>query len=391
MLAVDERVTILGRTNFRKSGRLFGIKHADRRHHIYIIGKTGTGKSTLLETMALQDVAAGEGLAVIDPHGDLVERIRMAIPEGRQPDLIDFNVPDQSSLLGFNPLDAVPPQRRALAAAGMLEAFKKLWPDSWGPRTEHLLRPSFLAVMDQPQATLADILRLLDDTDYRKRVVGRVMNVQVRRFWLQEYENYPARFRAEVIAPIQNKVGAFLADPTLQRILMQPKSSFDLRRVMDEGQILLVNLARGQLGEDPANLLGSLLVSHLGLAGLSRADTTEDKRRDFFVYLDEFQSFTTLSLATMLAELRKYRVSLTLAHQFLLQLTPEVRAAVLGNVGSVISFRLGLDDAEVTERAFYPVFSAADLVEQPNYTFYVRLLVDGKTSRSFSAEALPRS
>src|SRR5439155_5767103 len=209
-----------------------------------------------------------------------------------------------------NPLEAVPPSRRSLAASGILEAFKKLWPDSWGPRLEHILRNALLALLDQPQATLADVLRLLDDRDFRKHAAGRVRSAQVRSFWLREYEGYPARFQAEAIAPVQNKVGAFLSDPVLNGILTQPKSSFDLRHVMDEGRILLVNLAKGRLGEDSAALLGALLVSRMGFAALSRTDVPEQRRRDFFVYLDEFPTFTTLSLATMLSELRKYRTSL---------------------------------------------------------------------------------
>src|SRR5437867_805214 len=240
----DERVTLFARTNFRNERRIFGIRQADRRHHMYVIGKTGTGKSTLLETLIRQDIEAGQGLALLDPHGDLVERVLAAVPERRREDLIYFNVPDAAHPLAFNPLERVPPERRAVTAAGMLEVFKKMWADSWGPRLEHILRNSLLVLMDQPEAMLADVLRLLDDSDFRKRAAGRTSNAQVRRFWLQEYEGYPARFRSEAIAPVQNKIGAFLADPVLQKILMEPRSSFDLQRVMDEGKILLVDLSK---------------------------------------------------------------------------------------------------------------------------------------------------
>ncbi len=385
----DARVVILGRTNFRNSHRLFGIAQPDRRHHIYIIGKTGTGKSTLLETMIWQDMAAGQGLALFDPHGDLVERVLAAVPERRKPDLIYFNVPDTARPLGFNPLERVAPAKRALAATGMLEVFKKIWSESWGPRLEHILRNGLLALMDQPEATLADLLRLLDDPDFRKRAAERVANAQVRRFWLHEFEGYPSRFRAEAIAPVQNKVGAFLANPILHAILTQPKSFFDMRRVMDDGHILLVNLAKGKIGEDATALMGALLVSGIGLAALSRADVPEAERRDFFIYLDEFQSFTTLGLATMLSELRKYRASLVLSQQYLSQVDEQMRDAILGNVGTIISFRLGLADAEILEQEFEPEFRATDLVSLPNHNVYMRLMIEGVVSRPFSAETLP--
>jgi type IV secretory pathway TraG/TraD family ATPase VirD4 len=381
-------ITLIGRTNFRNIRKNFGIRQADRRAHMYVIGKTGTGKSTLLETMVRQDITAGHGLALFDPHGDLVERVIEWMPEKRKDDLIYFNVPDASKPLAFNPLESVPPPKRALAASGMLEVFKKIWHESWGPRTEHLLRNALLALLDQPEATLADILRLMDDLSFRRTAASRVHNAQVRNFWLREYENYPARFRAEVIAPIQNKVGAFLADPVLNAIVTQPKSAFDLRGVMDDGRILLVNLAKGKIGSDTAALLGALLVSRIGLTALSRADVPEPSRKDFFVYLDEFQSFTTLSLANMLSELRKYRVNLILAHQYLSQLDLQVRDAILGNVGTIISFRLGLADAEILAKELWPEFSGEDLVRLPNYNVYVKLMVNGAVTRPFSAETL---
>lgn len=384
----NNHVAYFARTNFRNQRKLFGIKQADRRAHMYIIGKTGTGKSTLLETLVRQDIQAGHGLALLDPHGDLVERILETIPEDRKQDVIYFNVPDTAQPLGFNPLESVHVSKRSLAASGLLEVFKKIWIDSWGPRLEHILRNALLALLDQPQSMLADVLRLLDDSAFRKLVAFRTANGQVRNFWLREYENYPARFRIEAIAPIQNKVGAFLADPILNRILTQHTSAFDLRRVMDEGKILLVNLPKGKIGEDSMALLGALLVARIGSAGLGRADLPETERHDFFVYLDEFQSFATLSLATMLSELRKYRVNLILAHQYLSQLDPEVRDAILGNVGTMISFRVGLSDAELLEREFGTPITAQDLVSLPNYHIYVRTMVDGVVTRGFSGETL---
>jgi len=385
---LDNRITYFARTNFRNERKAFGIKRADRRSHIYVIGKTGTGKSTLLETLSRQDIVNGEGLALLDPHGDLVEKVLRAVPDKNKGDLIYFNVPDNP--LGFNPLEKVAPEKRTLAAAGLLDAFKKIWADSWGPRLEHILRNAFLALLDQPEATLADVLRLLDDLTFRREICSRVSNSQVRDFWLREYENYPIRLRAEAIAPIQNKVGAFLTDPVLNRILTQKRSDFDLRHVMDEGKILLINLAKGKIGADASSLLGALLVTKIGLAGLSRADVPEETRRDFYLYLDEFQNLATLSLANMLSELRKYRVNMVLSHQYLGQLDPQVKDAILGNTGTIISFRLGLTDAEMLAGEFYPFFSARDLINLPNYHIYLRLMIDGVVSQPFSAGTLLR-
>lgn len=385
---LENRVTYFAKTNFRNEEKPFGIKRADRRAHMYVIGKTGTGKSTLLETLIRQDVANGEGLTLLDPHGDLVEKVLASIPEKRKADVIYFNAPDGSNPLGFNPLESVPPDKRALAAAGLLDAFKKIWADSWGPRLEHILRNALLALMDQPEATLAHVLALLNDSAFRRVAVTRIQNESVREFWRKEYEYYPWRLRAEAIAPIQNKVGAFLANPTVNKIVTQPKSAFDLRRVMDEGKLLVVNLAKGKIGQDASTLLGALLVAKIGLVGLSRADIPEPDRRDFYLYMDEFQNFATLSLANMLSELRKYRVNMVLSHQYLSQLDLQVRDAILGNVGTVVSFRLGLTDAEILSGEFYPYFSAKDLINLPNYHVYLKLMIDGVVSQPFSAETL---
>jgi len=382
------RVTYFAQTNFRNESKRFGIKRIDRRAHMYVIGKTGTGKSTLMETLIRQDLENAEGLALLDPHGDLVEKIFRWVPEKRKHDLIYFNVADYKQPLGFNPLENVPAEKRSLAASGLLDAFKKIWSDSWGPRLEHILRNALLALLDQPEATLADVLRLLDDRGYRREVCSRVYNSQVREFWLGEYENYPSRLRAEAIAPIQNKVGAFLTNPLLNKILTQPRSVFDLRHVMDDGKILLVNLAKGKIGEDASSLLGALLVTKMGLAGLSRANVQEESRRDFYIYIDEFQNFATLSPANMLSEMRKYRINMILAHQFLSQLNLQVRDAIFGNVGTMISFRIGLTDAEILSGEFYPFFSAKDLINLPNYHVYLKLMIGGVVSNPFSAVTL---
>lgn len=388
MVLHTPNITYFARTNFRSEHRLFGIKRADRRHHIHLIGKTGTGKSTLLETMIRQDIVAGEGVALCDPHGDLVERIRSAVPESRHGDLIYFDLTDRASPLGYNPLVRVAPAHRPLVASGILDVFKMMWIDSWGPRMEHILRNALLALLDLPDASLADILRLMVDDDFRREAMHAVTNRPVRTFWLKEYAGYPARFRAEAIAPIQNKVGAFLANPILHSVVTTRENTLDLRALMDQGKILLVNLAKGRIGADTASLLGALLVSSLGFAAFSRADTPETDRRDFWVYLDEFHTVTTLSLAHMLSELRKYRVGMTLANQYLAQLDDQVRAAILGNVGTLIAFRVGYSDAEILAEEFTPIFAAVDLMNLPNRQIYLKLMIDGAPSTPFSAETV---
>ena len=381
-------ITLFGRTNFRHIQKPFGIRRDDRLSHMYVVGKTGTGKSTLLKTMIRQDLARGEGLALLDPHGDLVEQVLDAVPDERQKDLVYFNVPDTDRPMGFNPLAGVPPSARPLAASGILQAFQKIWVDSWGPRMEYILRHALLALLDNPGSTLADVLRLFNEKGFRKWVCHKVTNPQVREYWLREFEGYTTRLRAEAIAPIQNKVGAFLSSPVLRNIVTQPRNAFDPRAVMDEGKILLVNLSKGQIGEDNAALLGALLVSRLGLAALGRADATPQERKPFFLYLDEFQTFTTLSLANMVAELRKYGMGLVMAHQYSSQLSEEVRDAILGNAGTMVSFRVGPEDAELLEGEFSPEIRESDLLSLPNYHFYVKLMVNGVVSRPFSADVL---
>src|SRR6266446_5837974 len=266
-----------------------------------------------------------------------------------------------------------------------MEAFKKMWPDAWGVRMEHVLRNTLLTLLEQPEATVGDILRLLDDKSFRSAAVARIRNEQVRQFWITEYDHYPPRLKAEAIAPIQNKVGAYLADPTLRRILTNPEKPLQIRRIMDEGKILIVNLAGGQLGEDTTSLLGALLVTTVALAAFSRAEVTPAERRPFFVYLDEFQSFTTQSLATMTAELRKYGIGVIASHQYLTQVEPEVIDAVLGNAGTIIAFRLGPPDAKALAGEFEPKFQRADLSNLPNHHVYLKLMIDGAPSQPFSA------
>ncbi|WP_439372634.1 type IV secretory system conjugative DNA transfer family protein [Bradyrhizobium sp. DASA03120] len=383
-----DHTTRFARVDFRNDDRVFGIKDDDRLLHMYVIGKTGTGKSTLIETMALQDLARGNGFALIDPHGDLVARIASRISAKHADRVVYLDATNPNQPYGYNPLRHVSEDRIALAASGMMDVFKKMWPDAWGVRMEHILRNVLMALLEQPDATLHDVLRIFSDNEFRKRTAKSLRNETVRTFLLNEFERFSFGYRADGTAPIQNKVGAFLADPLLNRILTAPEEDLHIRRIMDEGKVLLVNLAKGHIGEDSSSLLGGLLVTTIGLAAFSRADTPQDKRRDFFVYVDEFQSFTTVALANMFSELRKYRVGFTVAHQYLNQLTPEVRHAVLGNVGSIISFRVGVEDAPYLVREFQSRFSEIDLLRLPNYRIYLKLMIDGTPSIPFSAATL---
>jgi hypothetical protein len=384
----NQDITLFANTNFRNQPISFGIKRSDRRNHLYILGKTGTGKSTLLETLMMDDLKKGFGFALLDPHGDLVKKIKANIPWSRQDDVIDFDASDSNQPFGFNPLANVSVEKRPLACSGLIQVFKHLWSDSWGPRLEYILRNCLLSLLDYPNANLADILRILSDKSFRDEVIPFIQNEQVKDFWLNEYNKYSERLKAEAISPIQNKVGAFLSHPLLRKILTNPEKPLSLRKIMDEGKILLVNLAKGSIGEDVSNLLGSLLISRFDLAALSRANLAENERRDYTLYLDEFHNFTTNSIVLMLSELRKYRLSLVLAHQYLTQLEPTIKDAILGNVGTIIVFRIGASDAETLVPEFQPNFSISDFTNLPNYHIYLKLMIDGKISQPFSATTI---
>lgn len=389
-LDTNNRASIFAETDYRGSNKPFGIKRIDRRSHIWLLGKTGTGKSTMLENLMLDDVKNGYGFALLDPHGDLVAKVKSQIPWSRQDDLIDFDVPDKKQSFGFNPLSGVPLKYRPLAASGMIQVFKHLWKDSWGARVEHILRNAILTMLDYPNATLPDLLKLLADKDFRKIVLPHITNKQVKRFWSDEFENYSFRFKSFAVAPIQNKVGAFLSHPLIRTILTEPKQTISFRKVIDDGKILLVNLSKGRLGEDMANLLGSLIISRFDLAALSRSNIPEDERNDYTLYLDEFHSFTTHSLALMLSELRKYSMSLVLSNQYInYQLMPEITAALFGNAGTIISFRIGAKDAEAISKEFASEIEPKEFTNLPNYHIYLRMMIDGKVSSPFSARTLP--
>lgn len=383
-------VSYVGETTFHRRFRRFGIKQTDRLNHVHLLGKTGVGKSSLIESLARQDLAASRGFSLIDPHGDLAERVYAAATPAERERIVYLNVPDPSQPYGYNPLRRVREDRIPLAASGLLETFRKLWPTAWGVRMEHILRNSLYVLLEREDSTLEDILRLYADKRFRRQLVNGTKNEIVRAFWRQEFDQYLPRMQAEAVGPIQNKLGAILADPRLRRILTAPAVDLHFRQLMDEGRPIIVNLAKGRIGEDATTLLGGLLVSTLGLAAFSRADDEAECRRPFFIYADEFQTFTTLSFVNMMSELRKYGVGLTLANQHLQQLAPDLRHAVLGNAGTLISFRVGPEDAIVLAREFHPVFGVEDLLNLPNRNFYLKLMIDGAPSKPFSARTLER-
>lgn len=388
-------LTMIGRINFRSDRRIFGIKRVDRRQHMYLIGKTGTGKSTTLLTMIAQDIARGEGVAVIDPHGDLAERVLDLVPPRRINDVIYFDPSDLEYPIGFNILEIVQPNhsdfqtQRVLVSSGVISVFKKLWADSWGPRLEHFLRNAVLALLDVPGNTLLGVSRIFTDEVFREHFVNRCRDPVVRDFWLREFPSYNAQFRAEAASPIQNKVGQFLSTSMIRNIVGQPRSGFDLSNVMNSGKILVANLAKGKIGEDNSALLGALLITRFQLATMARARISENQRRDFYLYVDEFQNFATESFANVLSESRKYRLSLTLAHQYTAQLGEQLLAAILGNVGTLVAFRIGATDAELLKGELRSEFATADLESLENYSAYIRLVADGELRAPFSMKTIP--
>lgn len=384
----ENRITVFAETNFRDQRKRFGIRKKDRRYHMYVVGKTGVGKSTLLLNMIRQDIENNEGICVLDPHGDLIDKILKGIPEYRLKDLIYFNPQYKEQSLYFNPLEVFNPSERHLVVSSLVSVFKKIWADFFGPRMEYILRNSLSTLVEFSNSTLVDLERILQDRDFRMKVIERLQNRNLKDFWLNEFEKYHPKFQQEAIAPIQNKIGQFLNNPILRNILSQPKSSFNLREIMDNGKILLINLSKGRIGEDATSLLGSMLISKMGLSALSRQDIPKEKRKDFYLYVDEFQSFATSSFTDILSEARKYLLSLILANQYLSQIDEKVRGAIFGNVGTIISFKVGLEDAKFLAEEFYPKFSQEDLINLPCYSIYLKLMIDGKTSKPFSADSL---
>jgi len=385
---MPENIAVFAETNFRNQYRKFGMKIDDRRRHMYLIGKTGMGKSTILENMIVDDIRSGKGVMVVDPHGDLAEKIIEHIPSNRVNDVIYFNPSDMEYPIAFNIVEQVEPHLRHLVASGLIGVFKKLWADSWGPRLEYILRNAILAILDYPGSTLLAVTRMLSDKNFRKKVIEKIQDPVVKSFWVNEFAGYANNFASEAVSPIQNKVGQFLSSSLIRNIVGQVKSSIDLREVMDLGKILIMNLSKGRIGEDNSALLGAMMITKVQLSVMSRVDILERERKDFYLYIDEFQNFTTDSFANILSEARKYRLNLIMAHQYIEQLGEIVKPAVFGNVGTLIVFRVGATDAEELVKEFTPVFTEEDLVNLPKYEFYIKLMIDGISSDPFSARGL---
>ncbi|OGE95160.1 MAG: hypothetical protein A3H72_00175 [Candidatus Doudnabacteria bacterium RIFCSPLOWO2_02_FULL_48_8] len=386
-------IILFAKTNFRNRETPFGIRQDDRRRHMYIIGKTGMGKTTLIENMVVQDIQNGHGVTFVDPHGDSVEKVLEYIPSDRVNDVVYFNPADLDFPIAFNPLEAVDPKYKHLVASGLMGVFTKIWAGVWSARMEYILSNTILALLDSPGNTMLGIARMLVNKAYRKKIVDNIKDPVVKSFWVDEFANYNDKFRNEAIAPIQNKVGQFLSSAIIRNIVGQTKSAIDLRDIMDNKKIFLINLSKGRIGEDNSALLGAMLITKLQLAAMSRVDIPEETREDFYLYVDEFQNFATNSFANILSEARKYRLNLIVAHQYIGQLVFErnttVRDAIFGNVGTMVCFRMGAEDAEFLEKEFEPEYTMNDLVNLAKYNIYLKLMINGVASHPFSATTLP--
>ena len=380
----QSHITILGKTLGRPPHRAFGIRQPDRLFHTYIIGQTGTGKSALLANLAIQDVRMQRGFAFVDPHGDVAEDIHRVAGDRA----IYWDVADPNCPYGYNPLTYVTAEYRPLIASGIIDTLKQQWADAWGARMEHLLRYSVLALLETPKSTLADIMPMFTDKSFRSRVVSRVTDTEVRRFWQDEFPNMNYKNAADGVAPIANKIGAFLAHPVVRKAICAPQTPLRFRRIMDEGQVLIVNLGKGRLGTDIANILGGLVVSNVMHAAVSRQDQPPELRRPFFLYADEFHAFTSTAFVGILSEMRKYGLGLVIANQYTAQLREEVQEAVFGNVGTVMSFRIGAHDAPEIAQQLGDI-DPRDLINLGNYELNMKLMIDGVASKAFSAKTVP--
>lgn len=387
-------ITFFAKTNFRNREVPFGIKGDDRRRHMYVIGKTGMGKTTLMENMAIQDIRNGHGVCFIDPHGDSVVKILDYVPSGRVNDVIYFNPADLSNPIAFNIMESVENKFKHLVASGLMSVFTKIWANLWSARMEYILGNTIRALLDSPNNTMLGISRMYIDKQYRKRIVDNIKDPMVKMFWTDEFANYDPKWLKEAISPIQNKVGQFLSSAIIRNIVGQPKSTIDLRQIMDERKILLMDLSKGKVGEENAALLGAMIITKIQLAAMSRVDMQEQDRPDFYLYVDEFQNFATESFATILSEARKYHLSLIMGHQYIGQLTPDksntrLRDAIFGNVGTIVCFRVGAADAEYLETEFAPTYTPNDLVNLPKYHILLKLMINGVASEPFSAQSIP--
>lgn len=381
----DNQVVLFGKTEFRNSVSNFGIKLDDRRRHMYIIGKSGMGKSELLKNLAIQDIQDGRGLCFMDPHGDPVYDLLDYIPPERVKDVIFINPADMQYPIGFNVMEQVGFDQRHLVADGMMAVFKKIWVDAWSARMEYILNNTILALLEAPGSTLIGINRMLADKDYRRQVVNQITDPEVKAFWTQEFAKYTDKFASEATAAIQNKIGQFVSNPLIRNLIGQPTSSFNMREAMDQKKILLVDISKGRIGEDASRLLGAMIITKIQLAAMSRVDIPRHERADFTLIVDEFQNFATASFANILSEARKFNLSLVVAHQYIKQLDEAVADAVFGNVGTLIAFRVGAEDAEMLEKEFAPEFMATDIVNLGFRQIYLKLMIDGVTSHAFSA------
>ncbi len=393
ILPENKDITYLGYTTFRDKNQLFGVKRKDRRQHIYILGKSGTGKSVLMFNMVIQNILNGEGVCVVDPHGELVEGVLSAIPPERVKDVVYFNPADTKHHIGFNVLELADEKYKHLVSSGLMGIFTKIWANAWSARMEYILNNTILALLDTPGTTLLGIPRMLVDKDYRQKIIGNLKDPVIKAFWVHEYEAWQEKFRNEAIAPIQNKVGQFLSTSIIRNVVGQSKSTINIFDIMNEGKIFLVNVSKGRIGEDNSKLLGGMIITKIQLAAMERVRIPEEERKDFYLYVDEFQNFVTDSFASILSEARKYRLNLTVAHQYTAQLVTRessaMRDSIFGNVGTMIIFRVGADDADFLEKEFEPEFTPQDIVNLPNFKIYLKLMIDGVTSRPFSAKTLP--
>ena len=395
--SVNNDINFFAETTFRNQRKKFGIKTDDRRRHMYLIGKTGMGKTVMIKNMAIQDIQEGKGVGFVDPHGEAAEELLDFIPANRVNDVIYFNPADLDYPIAFNIMEKVDVEHRHLVASGLMGVFKKIWPDVWSARMEYILNNSILALLEYPGSTLLGVNRMLADPEYRKKIVDKVTDPVVKSFWLQEFARYTQRYEVEATAAIQNKIGQFISNPLIRNIIGQVRSAIDMRKVMDERKILILDLSKGRVGEDNSRLLGALLITKLQLAAMSRVDIPEKERVDFYLYVDEFQNFATDAFCNILSEARKYRLSLILGNQYLAQLdemvatgrSTKVREAVFGNVGTIVSFRVGAEDAEFLEKEFTPEFLATDFVNLSKYNIYLKLMIDGVAGAPFSAETTP--
>lgn len=384
----EKDISLLGVTNFRGTNTIFGFYRADRGRHVYILGQTGTGKSGALELLTLSDIYYDQGFAVIDPHGDYAQHVLSFIPQHRLDDVVYFNPADTSYPIGFNPLEITDPSLKGHISSELVGVLKRLFAESWGPRLEYILRYSLLALLDYPNSTMLDITRLLTDKKFRAHVITYIDDPVVKNFWVTEFASWNDKFAAEAVAPVLNKVGAFVANPMIRNIIGQTKSTFNIRKIMDEGKILVVNLSRGLMGEDNAGILGAMMVTKIQLAAMGRADMPMDERRPFYLYVDEFQNFATDSFATILSEARKYALNLTVANQYISQMSEPVRDAVFGNVGTIVCFRISPDDAPFLQKYFEPQFEAQDLIQQHSRFFVTTMMINDEKAPAFSAKTL---